>query len=125
MRTKRAGALIIKNKKLLLVTDKNAEFYWTPGGRLEQDESYEECLKRELDEELGVKPKSIEYYGDFKHEVVDGKYFIVAIDGKLKPSNEVTSYHWYSQDDFHANKIRVSPRIAEQVYPQLIRDDLV
>ena len=63
---KRAGALIINNKKLLLVTGGNntgeVKYYWTPGGGLDGDETYEEALTRELNEELHVKPVQASFY---------------------------------------------------------------
>src|SRR5579884_1393599 len=121
MRKKRAGALIIRNRKLLLVTDENAEFYWTPGGRLEEGEDYLTCLNRELEEELGIRAKSIKQYKDMKHEVVDARYFLVETEDELKPGHEVTDIHWYSKDDFENGKLKVSPRISEQVFPSLIK----
>jgi len=51
---KTARALIINNKKILLVSGHGADFYWTPGGGIENNETPEVALKRELKEELGL-----------------------------------------------------------------------
>lgn len=48
----RIAAIIIKDKKLLLLKGKGYKELWTPGGKIELGESDEECLKRELKEEI-------------------------------------------------------------------------
>ena len=44
----RIATLIVKNKKLLLVIGYDEKSYWTLGGKIEEKESHETCLKREL-----------------------------------------------------------------------------
>jgi ADP-ribose pyrophosphatase YjhB (NUDIX family) len=46
----RVGAVIVKDGALLLMEHKRrGRTYWTiPGGRLKEDETIEDCLKREL-----------------------------------------------------------------------------
>ena len=48
----RTKALIINNKNILL--GKANSIYQFPGGHLEENESFEECLKREVMEETGI-----------------------------------------------------------------------
>ncbi len=43
----RISAIIIKNKKLLLLTGDGLDLFWTPGGRLESEETHEICMARE------------------------------------------------------------------------------
>ena len=50
----RVGAIIVKNGRLLLVWNNKYPHIWTPGGKKEEGESDEECLRRELNEELGL-----------------------------------------------------------------------
>ena len=52
----RISAVIIRNKKLLLVTGYDGSFYWTPGGKVDSKEKHEQTLIRELEEELSVNP---------------------------------------------------------------------
>lgn len=54
-------ALVFDNQKRLLVGkgEETKDEWEMPGGGLEHDESIEECLKRELEEELGAEIESI------------------------------------------------------------------
>jgi 8-oxo-dGTP pyrophosphatase MutT (NUDIX family) len=51
---KRAGALYLKDHKLLLISEGGQNLYWTPGGGLELGETFRDALKRELVEELSA-----------------------------------------------------------------------
>lgn len=48
----RTKALIINNKNIILGNENN--IYQFPGGHLEKNETFEECLKREVLEETGI-----------------------------------------------------------------------
>ena len=48
----RMKALIINNKNIILGNENN--IYQFPGGHLEDSETFEECLKREVSEETGI-----------------------------------------------------------------------
>lgn len=48
-----ARALITENGKLLLVSN-DGDFWYTPGGRLEKEETLTECIVREVKEETGI-----------------------------------------------------------------------
>ena len=61
----RVAALIIKDMKLLMVTGYDESFYWTPGGKINDNENHETCLKRELAEEPGVELVSMKHYTTF------------------------------------------------------------
>lgn len=57
--------------------------YWEfPGGKLEKGESFEECIKREIYEEVGIKTNDIKLYMSKKHTNKDNmqinlNFFIV------------------------------------------------
>ena len=50
-------ALILKKNKVLLCKLKSERHYFLPGGHLKFGESIKKALLRELNEELGIKPK--------------------------------------------------------------------
>ena len=57
----RVGAIIIKDNKLLLLTRHGFQHIWTPGGKIEPGESDEECLRRELKEEIDAELKEMKF----------------------------------------------------------------
>jgi 8-oxo-dGTP pyrophosphatase MutT (NUDIX family) len=59
----RVSAIIIKEDKILLIHRfKNEKEYWVlPGGSIEKGETQEEALKREVQEELSLTIKNIEF----------------------------------------------------------------
>ena len=49
-----SGPVIIKDNKLLVTKDNKDDFYKIPGGKVEENESLEECAVRELKQETGL-----------------------------------------------------------------------
>jgi 8-oxo-dGTP diphosphatase len=73
-----AFIIVIKDNKVLLGKRKNSfrsGSYGCPGGTLELTESIEDCAKRELEEECGIKAISLKYMGVVR-ELQDGYNFI-------------------------------------------------
>ena len=114
--------IILKNKQVLLVTGHSADFYWTPGGGVEPNETIIETLHRELKEELGVSIKSSKPY--FSYEYADQKVdnFIIEIDGDIKVGEEITDFVWY---DSTSNSIKPSNGFVAMLQPRLIKDGLL
>ena len=123
---KRAGALYIKNRKLLLICEEQKGPYWTPGGGLENDESFEQALERELQEELHAQLVSAKLYIKLYDKAVDEEvcYFLVGLNLPTDLPGDTTCY-WYSKEDYITNTVRISQRIYSKVYPKLIADNLV
>ncbi len=125
----RVAALIVKDKKLLLVTNYDEKFYWTPGGKIDGEESQEACLKRELYSELNIKVTSFKHYLTIHlHNPINGgmqknHYYLVQYNGKIKPKQEITKTIWYSRQNFLDKDISVSEGFANEVIPKLIEDN--
>ncbi|MBN2595316.1 (deoxy)nucleoside triphosphate pyrophosphohydrolase [Labilibaculum sp.] len=62
------AAIIIKNGKVFIAQrskDDELSGKWEfPGGKIESDETPQECLRRELFEEFGIETKVLDYFGD-------------------------------------------------------------
>lgn len=101
------GVLIRRENKILLGKRKNAhgEGSWcAPGGHLEGGESFEECVRRETEEEVGISIKNVRFAAvtndifteESKHYVT---IFMVADfeDGEvtLKEPDKCEKWEWF------------------------------
>ncbi len=121
-----ARALIIKDRKLLLVTNQEVSLYWSPGGGIEAGETPEQALARELTEELGVKVAEARLYMQEELPQYHKKfeYFLTTVDGEITPANEVESFRWFSRADLQSKKYPVTPWLDKAIR-KLIDDELV
>ena len=66
------ASILVKDNRVLIAkrsaTDKLPNKWEFPGGKLEDGESPEECLKRELQEELGITTSIGEFLGSSEYE---------------------------------------------------------
>ncbi len=101
----RVAALIIQDGKLLLVTGYNVDYYWTPGGKIDEEEDHEQALKREMKEELGIDITHLRLFTQMDyHNPQSGKmqtsyYYLVGVEGELKPDKEVTGYRFFNAEE--------------------------
>jgi ADP-ribose pyrophosphatase YjhB (NUDIX family) len=127
MKSKRAGALIIKDKRILLLSNDELDVYWTPGGRLDEGEDFVQALYRELNEEINIVPKSIKEFRDTSHGYTPtAKYFLVEIDDEPKlNTKEVTKMGWFSKEEISSGKVKASPNFTDYIFPELIKEKLL
>ena len=110
--------------------EKKVTQYLMPGGQLEED-SDEECLVREIKEELDceVDKKSLEYIAEYVAEAAyPGRDVMIRlyrgnIIGQAKPSSEIGALHWISKED--ANNDKVSPIIKKLIIPDLVNKKIL
>lgn len=103
------GIMIFKNNKVLLGKRINAHggnTFSFPGGHLEHMESFEDCAKREVFEECGIKIKNVQFISlanikDFapKHYVnINYKADWLAGSPTVKEPDKCASWNWYDMD---------------------------
>ena len=81
------AAIIIENNEILIARrsskSKLPGFWEFPGGKIEGDETPQECLERELEEELGIKSKAKEIIKESRYKYSHGEFLLLAILTKL------------------------------------------
>lgn len=107
----RIAGIVIRDNKLLLLKGRGYEYFWTPGGKVDGEEGYEECLKRELKEEIGVNLISVKFFKEyegvsfFNSEIKQKQaVYLIEIDGEIKPDAEIESYIWMSKEEYENKK---------------------
>ncbi len=65
MSRQRVSAIIIQDKKILLIHEKDIDHRSTPGGGIDNDETHEDTLHRELREELDITMVTMKLYHTF------------------------------------------------------------
>ena len=84
----RIAGIIIQDGKILMLKGKGYKELWTPGGKLEERESDEECLKRELEEEIGVHLINSKFFKEYPGKsfynpelIYNNRVYIATIEG--------------------------------------------
>lgn len=129
----KCAAVIISDGKYLILKDEKDSFWKNVGGKIEEGESREACLKREVREELGVEVVGEpEYYfstpiteteSEPKRTLVIHLYRTQIIgEPKLVESSII---HWLSKEEFEKEEIVLASQIKEYIVPRLIKDNLI
>jgi 8-oxo-dGTP diphosphatase len=129
MKIRRVSFVCIKNRKLLVALNEGKSKWYTPGGRVEDGETDEEALCREISEELGIQisTDSLRFYkvltGTADEKTKDDlkvlSYF-GSLNADPEPKSEITKLNWFSSKDKHL----LSP-VAQDLFASLYTDGLV
>jgi mutator protein MutT len=117
------GIIINKSREVLLHRREDSSLWAIPGGKIKIDESIEQCLKREMREELEVEVSAkrlLGIYTDPSYIIASDKqvqrvFLIVFLctikKGKLKLTNETEEYRWFKKKDL--SSIKAFPLVKE------------
>jgi len=131
---RKAGAIIIQDRKLLLSRSKGKDIFVCPGGKLETTETAEQALIRELQEEQGitVNRKNLEFFGSYEaiaagHEQAQTKllmdvYLVKRYTGTLLPQAEIAENLWF---DTSMKDIKQGSIFEHEVIPHLKQQRLI
>ena len=118
------GVLVTSDAKVVLVLNDRGEWE-LPGGRIELGESAEDCLAREIEEELGVSAKVGQPIDSYLFEVIPGRHvFIVTyscfVDGAFLPrlSHEHNQVGTFATADLPSN---IPPGYVRSIQTAMLR----
>ena len=115
-----AGAVLVDKKGRVLLAKRRFNpkkgFWDIPGGFLENGEAPEDGMKRELKEELGIKPKIDKLLGVFmgNYTILSEKnsfftlnfyYLCYLFSGELKPMSDVEEFRWFGKNKIPFKKL--------------------
>jgi 8-oxo-dGTP diphosphatase len=102
----REGRIMIARRK----PGKHLEGYWEfPGGKIEGDESPQECLIRELKEELSITVELQKYIGETVYHYPEKSIQLIAYSGVIVNGEITLNDHdrieWVDMESIHSYKI--------------------
>ncbi len=131
----KAGAIILNREGRLLIAKSKKNPYWIfVGGRTEPGETLEQCLRREIKEELGTELAQCSFYmespiekasGDPQGRTIQIFAYRAEIAGEPRPSSEVEALHWLSAEDYRREAFPLGSVLHDHVIPRLIEDGLM
>jgi len=126
----KAGLLTTRNGRVLLCRKKHStSLLILPGGVKDSGETAEECLRREVCEELGdVGLATLVFLGDYiapaalAGKTVRVELFAGELEGEPRAAAEIEELVWFGADDDPA---LLAPSLRDLIFPDLIRRGLV
>ena len=120
-----AAGLIFRNCKLLITqrhTDAHLGGFWEfPGGKRELGETFEQCLAREVREELGVEVTVGKLFESVTHvypeKTVHLKFFLCRLEAGEPKAIGCASFRWVSKAELKGFQF---PAADEQLLKKLI-----
>jgi len=109
-----ARALIVRDNKILVCKNTTKEYYFLPGGHVENKETLAEALVREIEEEIGVTVTTYSFIGAVENIFAQGGedvhelnfVFAVELDSYDFASQEAhIEIAWMSHEEFGNEKI--------------------
>ncbi|MGC8533763.1 MAG: NUDIX hydrolase [Candidatus Parvarchaeum sp.] len=118
------GAVIAINGKVLILRRTKEDFmggiYELPSGKVEQEETLEQALYREIKEETGLNIKEIlSYIKSFDYESASGKktrqfnFLVVTKEGDIKISEEHDDYKLIGKNE--VNSYNITDNVKEVI----------
>jgi len=107
MRPIACDGVLIEHGKILLVKRGHEPFkgQWaTPGGRIEDNETAEQCLVREMKEEIGLKVEPVKLIGIYSDPKRDPRlmiaiaYLIKRVGGEVRAGSDAADARWFDLD---------------------------
>lgn len=121
------AALLIRDKKLLVVRTRGKSLFYALGGKKEPNETDIECLHRETREEVDCAITSERYYQTFVGPSSDNQKtvvmvcFLVELDREPQPTSEIEELYWANSN----TREILGSLLRDSVIPALKLDGLV
>lgn len=126
----KCAAIIIFQRSLLLTRKRGTSTFISPGGKPRAGEDHLSCLKRELQEELGVQVKAFRPFGlfhglaEFEALAIENHVYHVEITGQPRAGSEIEEIAWVNYRRPPC-EIAVGSIFRDNVMPLLYQQELI
>lgn len=127
----KVAAIVIQNNKFFLVRKKGKDIWTNLGGHLEEGETEEQALLREIKEEMGCDAKIIKKLGDFDapaaHDdaIVHLSCFLVDLSGQIIFEDPELEEYQFIGKDYQKQGIKLPDSLIKKVLPYCIEYKLL
>lgn len=127
---KSVRAIILKDEGIILIhrIKNDSEYYVFPGGGIENSETYEQCVVREVMEEIGINIKPLKQsYINETEDKIEVFYLCKYIDGVIGTGEgpEFSSSEYSTKGSYSPEIIGINKLSQINLLPTIIRDNLV
>ena len=129
----KAGGILLKDNKLLVTWSQGKDIFFAPGGKIEEGETPEQALIRELYEELHIEIdiESLEKFGiwsanaagELETEITMYTYIVTNWIGEINPENEIEEIQWI--DSSTLQNVTLGSIFKHEVIPKLKERGLI
>jgi 8-oxo-dGTP diphosphatase len=134
-----AGLPVDSKGRLLIVKLKGKPIWFSLGGCIEENETEETCLRREVKEELNVEVVGkVQHFCDTPIEMAAGrndttiviKFYLIQLPANLKvDDDEIEDYRWIDRHDFEElmkdDCIEIGSGLVKYAIPKLIKEGIM
>ncbi|NWF82348.1 MAG: NUDIX domain-containing protein [Bryobacteraceae bacterium] len=123
----KAALMVVRDGRLLLCKKRRGGALILPGGKIEPGETPEQCVIREVREELGgIKVVNLSLVGSYEdvaarlhgemHQRIRIELYQGELRGAPQPSAEIAELVWFGPED---NLENVAPSLRNKIIPDL------
>ncbi|MDR5866190.1 NUDIX hydrolase [Halomonas koreensis] len=126
----KCAGVILDKGKLLVVRKKGSDVFLSPGGKVEPGEPLQDCVVRELKEEIDVDVKDLRFMGSYSsRSAIENRGIIlhawfVKYSGVATASSEIEEIRWIGLADVEAG-MKVGSIFLNHIIPSLKAEGLI
>lgn len=128
-----AGLVVVKNNKVLLAYSNNKEAWYLPGGKIDEGETAQEALIREIEEELNITlditrlnyfcHTTAPAFGEAKNVIMEQECFLYDLQEEVEPSHEIAAIKYFDLATYKLEPQQVPGVLF--IFEQLTRRGLI
>lgn len=124
-------AIVIKDNKFLMVRKVGKDIWTSLGGRIEEGETEEECLLREIKEEFNCEAEIVKKLGDFEDKAVFNdaiirlSAYLVNLNGYIQLIDAELEEYKFIERNYKKQGIKLPPSIENQILPFCIKEGIL